>query len=183
MFGFVTGFFGFLSHRVPRIFRPGATKGQTFAGDGCYFLIKSLTMERSTFLKIMGTGAVLACAGCGLVGCSGEDEPSPVGNAGPVDFTLDLTVAPNGPLNNVGGSLTTNGIIIARLSTTEVVALSQACTHQGTTIQFRPSSGDFRCPNHGSQFSSTGTVTQGPATRPLRRYNTELTGTSLRVFS
>lgn len=103
--------------------------------------------------------------------------------AGSVDFTLDLTLAPNTVLNNVGGSLTTNGIIVARLSTNEVVALSQACTHQGTTIQFRPSSGDFRCPNHGSQFSVTGSVTQGPASRPLRRFNTELNGTSLRVFS
>lgn len=131
----------------------------------------------------MGTGAVLACAGCGLMGCSSEDEPSPGGMAGSVDFTLDLTLAPNTVLNNVGGSLTTNGIIVARLSTNEVVALSQACTHQGTTIQFRPSSGDFRCPNHGSQFSVTGSVTQGPASRPLRRFNTELNGTSLRVFS
>lgn len=131
----------------------------------------------------MGTGAVLACTGCGLVGCSSEDEPSPRGNTGPIDFTLDLTIAPNTVLTNVGGSLTTNGIIIARLSTTEVVALNQACTHQGTTIQFRPSSGDFRCPNHGSEFSATGAVTQGPAARPLRRYNTELIGSSLRIFS
>jgi cytochrome b6-f complex iron-sulfur subunit len=140
-------------------------------------------MNRSEFLKLMGTGTILACAGCSLVSCSSSDDPSPAGNTNPVDFTLDLSLAPNSVLTNVGGALSVNGIIIARLSTTTFTALNQACTHQGTSIDFRPASADFLCPNHGSQFSSTGAVTRGPATRALRKYSTELNGTLLRIFS
>jgi cytochrome b6-f complex iron-sulfur subunit len=140
-------------------------------------------MNRSEFLQLMGTGTLLACAGCSLVSCSSSDDPSPGSNNNPVDFSLDLSLAPNSALTNVGGSLSTNGIIIARLSSTDFTAVDRACTHQGTLIDFRPASSDFLCPNHGSQFSSIGAVTKGPATRALRRYNTEFNGTLLRIFS
>lgn len=123
--------------------------------------------------------ALLACAGKGLSSCSSESDPAPSN----VDFTLDLSTSQYSALNNVGGSASANGIIIARLSTTEFVALSRACTHEGTSINYRSSQQDFLCPNHGARFSTSGSVLQGPATKSLKKYNTTLTGTSLRVFS
>jgi cytochrome b6-f complex iron-sulfur subunit len=135
-------------------------------------------MERSEFLKQMGTVSLLACVGCSLHGCADETtDPTPV------DFTLDLTAAENSALLNAGGSLSKDGVIVARIQGDEFVALSRACTHEGTNINYQSSKQNFRCPNHGSEFSKSGSVQIGPATRALTMYNTELNGTNLRIFS
>jgi len=136
-------------------------------------------MKRDEFLKQLGTAALLTCAGCGLYACTSESDPSPIN----VDFTLDLSSSQYSALNTVGGSASANGIIIVRLSITEFTALSRACTHEGTAINYRKAEKDFLCPNHGARFSTAGAVLQGPATRSLTKYNTELTGSSLRIFS
>jgi cytochrome b6-f complex iron-sulfur subunit len=134
-------------------------------------------MERSEFLKILGTSTLVACAGCSMNSCAEESvDPN-------VDFTLDLTSSENSALLNTGGSLARQGVIIARISSTEFVALRRACTHEGTDVNYQSTKQNFRCPNHGSEFSKTGAVQIGPATRPLKQYNTELTGNELRVFS
>ena len=134
-------------------------------------------MERAEFLKQMGAMTIVACAGCSLYSCA-EDSIDPN-----VDFTLDLTASENSALLNAGGSLGKNGLIIARIQGDEFVALRRACTHQGTDVNYQSSKQNFRCPNHGSEFSKTGTVQVGPATKALTAYNTTLTGNSLRVFS
>ena len=141
-------------------------------------------MERKEFLKLLGTGTLAACAGCALQSCSDDavvasSIPPPTG----VDFTLNLTEPANVALQNVGGSLSKDGLIIARLSTTEFAALSRSCTHQGTLVNYQNTPMNFLCPNHGSRFAATGSVINGPAVLPLKKYNTELTGDSLRVFS
>jgi cytochrome b6-f complex iron-sulfur subunit len=136
-------------------------------------------MERKQFIKIVGMGSV-ACA-CGqLVSCTSKsNDPAPTN----IDFTLDLTLPANAALTADGGSLSTQGIIVVRIAAGDFAALSQACTHQSTPVNYRKSSNDFLCPNHGSTFSINGTATKGPATTALRKYNTTLTGNSLRVFS
>lgn len=142
--------------------------------------MKSLIMNREEFLKHLGTAALLTCGGCSLYSCSSDEiDPAPTN----VDFTLDLTASQNSSLNTPGGSLSANRIIIARVSSTEFTALSQACTHQGTAVNYRSNQQDFLCPNHGSIFNKNGGVVKGPASSPLRKYNTELNGTNLRVFS
>jgi cytochrome b6-f complex iron-sulfur subunit len=134
-------------------------------------------MERLEFIKLVGAGTLLACAGCGLVSCSAEEDPAPTD----IDLSLDLNSTENTALQNVGGSLSRDGVIIARLSATEFAAVSRACTHQGTPVNFRPTQRDFFCSNHGSVFSTSGGVVQGPANRPLRQYRTALSGNILRV--
>ncbi|MCX5972448.1 MAG: Rieske 2Fe-2S domain-containing protein [Chloroflexi bacterium] len=47
-------------------------------------------------------------------------------------------------------------------------AFERACTHQGTSVDWQPGSGDFLCPNHGARFAATGQVAMGPANTPLR---------------
>lgn len=138
-------------------------------------------MDRKEFLIKFGKGTAAAVAFTCLGGCGESDgitSPPPQN----VDFVLDLTESANSSLNNVGGSLLRNGIIIGRISETEFTAVSQACTHQGTTVQFQLSNNRFHCPNHGSNFSLQGNVINGPAASPLKKYNTELNENLLRVF-
>ena len=138
-------------------------------------------MTRKEFISQVGNGvAFLIVPACitSLTGCS-EKSTVPAAPTN-VDFTLDVST---GALSSNGGFLVKDGIIIARTNTGGFLAVSAACTHEGTTIQFQGSTNNFRCPNHGSTFNTAGQVTVGPAARSLAVYNTSVTGTSLRVFS
>ena len=139
-------------------------------------------MDRKEFLVTLGKGAAVAgiafCTGCSV---NGSDIPTAPSN---IDMTLDLSQPANSALNTVGGSkVTDNGIIIGRTGASSFVAVSSACTHQGTTVQFQSNNNRFYCNNHGSAFALDGSVTLGPANRPLTKYNTQFSGNSLRIFS
>jgi cytochrome b6-f complex iron-sulfur subunit len=56
---------------------------------------------------------------------------------------------------------------------------SLICTHLGCVVAIE--GGAFRCPCHGSRFSSAGQVTHGPATLPLPTYNAKTQSGSLIV--
>jgi len=56
-------------------------------------------------------------------------------------------------------------VILRRVSTEEVAAISLVCTHLGCTVN-RVETG-FQCPCHGSQYDSDGIVVGGPAPRTL----------------
>lgn len=155
-------------------------------------------MKRNEFFSTMGFSAgMLFLAPAALTSCSkGSDDLSagtdpggttggtPGGTTGgTVDFTLDLSTSPYSALNSNGAAVYKNGIIIARTTNGEFVALASACTHQGSTIGYDSASNRFHCPNHGSNFSLTGSVLNGPATSALTKYNTQLSGTTLRVYA
>jgi cytochrome b6-f complex iron-sulfur subunit len=138
-------------------------------------------MDRKNFLNQVGMGAAAllapACIG-GLAACGKSNSaPSAPSN---VDFTVDVS---SGALATNGGFLVMNGIIIARTTSGAFLAVSAACTHEGTNVNYVAGSNKFVCPNHNAQFSSTGVVTQGPATKNLTSYNTSLNGSTLRVYS
>lgn len=136
-------------------------------------------MDRKEFLATFGLGAVgLLCLG----GCK-SDENSIIDAPTNVDFTLDLTSPANAALNTNGGYVYNAGVVVARTTAGAFVAVSQRCTHQGTTVVFEAGNNRFHCPNHGSNFATNGSVINGPAERTLTTYRTELNGTSLRVFS
>ena len=137
-------------------------------------------MERKEFLAQVGIGAAALLLPSCLVtlGSCTSNNVTPVSST--IDFTIDIST---GALAVNGGSLVNNGVIVARTITGDFLAVSAACPHAGTTILFQNSSTNFRCPNHGSIFTATGQVTNGPADRALIKYKTALTGASLRVFS
>lgn len=140
-----------------------------------------MIVERRKFFTLLGAGAAVVVAGQTLASCS-KNVASPYGAPQNVDFTLDLTNSTYTGLKSIGGSAYNSGIIIAHTSADTMVAVSDVCTHQGCTVQFNGSNG-FICPCHGSTFASNGTVTRGPASAPLAKYNTTLSGNSLRVYS
>ncbi|MBI1937025.1 MAG: Rieske 2Fe-2S domain-containing protein [Ignavibacteriales bacterium] len=139
-------------------------------------------MDRKDFIVNLGKGAAFVCASCYLASCY-DDASNPVSAPQNVDFTIDISQSPYTALQNTGGSAYKDGIIIARISSASLTALSQACTHQGTTVQYEHSNSRMHCPLHGSNYKTDGAVINGPATRPLQKYNTSLNGAMLRVFS
>jgi cytochrome b6-f complex iron-sulfur subunit len=139
-------------------------------------------MTRKEFLQRVGFGAAVAIVPACIGGLASSCEKDGQAVAAPtnVNFTLDVST---GALATNGGFLVSNGIVVARTTTGTFIAVSAACTHQGTNVNYNPSGNNFVCPNHGAQFSSTGVVTQGPAGTNLATYHTQLTGTSLKVYS
>lgn len=142
-------------------------------------------MERKAFFSLVGFSAGMLFLAPVATSCSKDPATAPGGgNNNDVDFTLDLTLPTYSSLNTNGGSVVKNNIIIARTSSGVYVALTSICSHQQyNPIAFESSSNRFHCPNHGSNFATDGSVINGPALTALKKYNTQLTGTSLRVFS
>ncbi len=139
-------------------------------------------MKRKQFLSLVGlTSASILTAAC-LGGCSKKTADSGAVAAVNADFTLDLSLAQNAALANAGGYIYNTGVIVAKTTAGTYIAVSQACPHQGVTVQFVNSSTSFYCPSHGAAFSATGAVTTGPAQTSLKQYQTTLTGNMLRVF-
>ncbi|MDZ7934866.1 MAG: Rieske (2Fe-2S) protein [Emticicia sp.] len=166
--------------------------------------MKTSQLSRGQFLKQLGmsSAALMSfyCLGTGLTSCStASDDPTPTptptpgGGAatipgvtgttsGTIDFTIDLSNVNFSKLKTQGEFTYVGDIIIANAKGT-FVALSKVCTHQGTTINYRSGTNDFRCPNHGSEFRLDGSVTKSPASRALTVYKTEVlnSGNSLKI--
>jgi Rieske Fe-S protein len=147
-------------------------------------------MEREEFLKKLGVGTLAACMGCNLVSCSKKADTTPTTNgqnAPAPGSGMVLSTDLNSTLINVGDSKTSNGIIIVRIATGNVVssfiAVQVACTHEGAAINYNQSQGLFICPLHGSEFSKTGAVIQGPALKALQNYTVTINGTTLTVIA
>jgi Rieske Fe-S protein len=125
-----------------------------------------------------------ATAASVLVGCSahtGEQTSPDGGTTGMLcgnSLCIDLNDPANSALTTVDNSLVvssaTDRIIVIRTSATEVVALSDVCTHQGCAVGYQRTSKSLNCPCHGSRYALTGDVTRGPAQRPLTVYPAHL---------
>ena len=148
-------------------------------------------MKREQFFRTLGVSAGSLLFVPYLVSCSkssGIADPVTGGTSGgAVDFTLDLSLTANSGLNTNGNSLINGGVIVARTSSSTFLAVAAACTHEGAQIQFDSANNRFKCSNtgagHGSIFTGGGAVVSGPAPTALKTYNTQLTGTKLRVYA
>lgn len=70
-------------------------------------------------------------------------------------------------------------ICVYRLSETEYQALLMKCTHQGTELQVF---GDrLQCPAHGSEFTKSGAVQNGPAEADLRTFPVQIEQQTLKI--
>lgn len=140
-------------------------------------------MDRKDFLNSIGLSAaafaIINCTGCKKsVGITTDTS-----GATNVNFSLDLNLAANAALLTNGGFLVSNGVIVAKTTAGNYIAAQRSCTHESYTLTYQGSNNRFYCPNHGATFSESGSVTNGPAARALTIYHTQLTGTSLRVYS
>lgn len=144
------------------------------------------TIDRKDFMKQVGLGfGAIMLLNC-LQSCSGSEIPDPDPDPGTTgkDFTVDFSSGTNAALKTKGGFAVVQGVIIARTLSDTFIAVSAVCTHEGSIINYRPSSNDFLCPNHLSEFSDTGAVKKGPATTALKKYNhsVDLNANTIRIF-
>jgi cytochrome b6-f complex iron-sulfur subunit len=161
----------------------------------------NLSEERREFLRKTGSLAVMAMFGVGFfTSCSSEDDPAPVANT------------PNQPPSNDSGGTTSGGITInsssvaidlrqvANLNTAGgwilivdakmlvintgggFSALTSVCTHSGCDRSWSLSNNQFLCSCHGSRFTTTGAVVQGPANRPLSSFSNSRSGDILTII-
>lgn len=145
-------------------------------------------MERKEFLNLVGVsvGAVIlsqCLSGCTYV----KDEapsPSDPNPSNKVDFKVSLNDAKYTHLKDTGSYTYVNDIILARTKAGDFIALSQYCTHQGTSVEYREARNDIYCINHGSRFSTVGKVLAGPASNSLKQFNTsfDATKSEVRIF-
>lgn len=139
------------------------------------------------FLKSLGLkGASLVAVYCAipaLSSCINESmDPAGGGSTTDTGFTLDLTDPAFSKLNTVGSYVVQNRIVIARISTTGFAAVTQVCSHEGK-LKVNFTSGEFYCTEHGARFDTNGKGLNSKGSKGLKTYKTELTGTTLRVFS
>ena len=136
-------------------------------------------MERREFLGSLSGPVVAVCAVC-MGACSKSSGGSNV-TAPTANFTIDLATN----LSGIGSTIVQDGVIVVRLaagnSVSSFTAVQVACTHEGTNINWNTGQNKFICPNHGSTFTSGGSVTLGPASSNLKVYNLSINGTILTV--
>lgn len=112
----------------------------------------------------------LAAAAVALAACAGVADTTGTN----VSSSGTIKVSDYPELANVGGValVTIQGapLAVVRTSTTNFLALSRICPHQGQTIQ--EVSNGFYCPGHGATFSINGTWEGGQPTSNMRSYAT-----------
>jgi len=70
-------------------------------------------------------------------------------------------------------------VCVYRITNETYHALWMKCTHQGTELHVF---GDkLQCPAHGSEFTNTGAVQNGPAAEHLRTFAVALTDNALKI--
>lgn len=138
-------------------------------------------------ISVVGTTTLLkACGGGG----SSPTSPSPPAPALPVvggsfaSGTVSVAVGSGSPLAAVGSAALVQSsggnFLVVRTGDAAFTALTATCTHEACTITGRQ--GDaFVCPCHGSRFSNAGGVLNGPATRPLPQFATQVAGDVLTI--
>lgn len=136
--------------------------------NDAYTSCASCAVNRRSFLS----AATLAAVAVVLDGCSSLTGPSG-GSAGGGPITVHLSsftaLATVGGVARVDGG-TGSPTALVRSTATTFTALSMICTHQGTTINIQGSG--FNCPNHGAQFSKSGSWTGGQPASSLQSFGT-----------
>ena len=133
----------------------------------------------------LALGTLAAACGGGGSGPSNVPQLTLV-NGSVSGATVQVQIDSSSPLAAVGGAAmvrASNGaFLVARTGQESFSALTTICTHQTCTITGFDNS-NFVCPCHGSRFSTTGRVVNGPANSPLRSFPTSFSNNVLTISS
>ncbi|MGW1495281.1 Rieske (2Fe-2S) protein [Streptomyces sp. NPDC002402] len=139
-------------------------------------------MTRRAVVAAAG-GAGLAVA---LTACGSSDDGStsvadkPTGGAGGAGAGGGKEIAKITDIPEGGGKVI-GDVVVTQPKPGEFKAFSSKCTHAGCAVK-EISNGTINCPCHGSQFSAAdGSVTKGPATKPLPAASITVDGGSIKI--
>lgn len=136
-----------------------------------------------------------------LESCGNSNPSAPASSSGPTTPTsgsfqtihttvnngkIVLSIDSSSSLANVGGAAfvdyQSGSILVDRTNSDAFNALSSTCTHQGCTItSFDPSTKQFICPCHGSQYNLNGQVVVGPAKASLTAFQNSFSNNQLLI--
>ena len=137
-------------------------------------------MERREFLEKIGAGAAFALTATCLGSCN--TQVNPIGTAGSVNFTIDLSQADYAALKSNGGYVIVNSVVIARTTGGGYAAASAICTHEGGQVGYSSSGNLWLCNVHGAEYDLTsGAGLNSYGRNGLRIYQTTLNGTKLTI--
>jgi cytochrome b6-f complex iron-sulfur subunit len=137
--------------------------------------------RRDLIQRVLLGGTVLVLAPSILESCTKNPATDPNAVIKDKKLTLDLTLSENSSLNTTGASMILQNLIIINTGGGKFSALSSICTHQGCTVGYDSPTGNIKCPCHGSVFSTSGSVVNGPAQSALQSYPASLTGNILTI--
>ena len=127
--------------------------------------------------------------------CGGNGNPAGPGGGGSVPSLsvingtaasgrVTVSIDAGSPLASVGSAALVQAgnqsYLVSRTGQETFNAMTAICTHEGCTVTGF-SSNTFVCPCHGSQYSTSGQVQSGPATRALQRFTTQFTNNVLTI--
>ena len=139
-------------------------------------------MNRIEFIKNIAAGTITVfVAPVVLTSCEKEPLDPNNGNPEPDNLTLDLTLDPYSGLASAGGFIVEEKVIVINTGA-GYIALSSVCTHQGCTVAYDHEATNLPCPCHGSVFSTSGSVVNGPAGSPLKKFELQQEGDILTIF-
>lgn len=136
-------------------------------------------MKRKDFLRSVGQGIIITCAGACLSQCSTGDSPS--GNNNPPasgEVSANLSAIPN-----IGDQTAKNGVLFIRIAegstSSSFIATEAFCPHQGGQLVWLDNEDIIQCQLHFAEFQPDGDVLQGPQgssgnVRKLQVYSTNI---------
>jgi Rieske Fe-S protein len=125
-----------------------------------------------------------ACGGSG-----GGSGPSNIAqlttvNGATSGTMVQVQIDSSSPLAPVGGAAlvrsSTGLFLVARTGDQTFTALTSTCTHETCTITGFDGT-NYVCPCHGSRFTTSGRVVNGPAPASLRTFNTSFANNVLTI--
>ena len=137
-----------------------------------------------TLVSLASLGGVLS--GCGGSSSTGpSDVPQlPTVASSIIGSTITLTIDANSPLNAVGGAALVQAsgqsFLVSQTSAGSFTALTAICTHEGCIVSGFQSS-RYVCPCHGSTYTTSGSVVQGPAVQSLKSFVTKFANNVLTI--
>jgi cytochrome b6-f complex iron-sulfur subunit len=145
-------------------------------------------MNRREFMNWAGAGFLASSLPMALAACSSSPSATPPapsttplppvgGSASSAGFTpiADLAdLQPDTAIEAIGPGKMPIAITGDSKKPESIVAVNPTCTHNGCTVKWNTQDKKYVCPCHSANFAASGTVTAGPAPKPLPTYEVKI---------